>query len=345
MHYQTFTPLFGTLILSSNGNVSETARCSITTVLERIKKVDDKDTLARGHPVRPSLPPENLWKHPVQDYAMDDPEPQEEELHVGVFGPEERTRVKHEIFAAIIVALGRLDSLWQNNGNCDQDGLVTAGSKVDERRTLLQAQNGDTVRVISPDDPIHENGDTTSTVLDASSANVITKEDVVNPYFPIVPTAFSTPSSTPSASSTSSSSGSSPRVLVTGVSSSPSFNRTGTETGTPSPHHSCSMHTSPDEDPRQATYDTNLSAPTLQSPSSQYALPAFLRPRRLSQPKGPLAYQLNLGNMIHEEEEDIFYDEQVTNGRWSTMRLIAAVASNGESLRLHTSTVLKSSDG
>jgi serine/threonine-protein phosphatase 4 regulatory subunit 1 len=34
--------------------------------------------------------------------------------------------------------------------------------------------------------------------------------------------------------------------------------------------------------------------------------------------------------MIHEEEENIFYDEQVTNGRWSTMRLVAAVASNGE---------------
>jgi len=40
---------------------------------------------------------------------------------------------------------------------------------------------------------------------------------------------------------------------------------------------------------------------------------------------------MNLGNIIHEEQEDVYYDEQATNGRWSAMRLIAAVAANGTS--------------
>ncbi|KXN85478.1 Serine/threonine-protein phosphatase 2A 65 kDa regulatory subunit A beta isoform [Leucoagaricus sp. SymC.cos] len=237
IHHQTFTPLFGTLILSSNGSVSETARLSITTVLERIKTADDKDTLARGDHVRPPLPPENLWKAPAQDYAMDDPEIQEEEPEIGLFGPVERTKIKQEILAAIVVALGRLDLRWEDEGS--EKPLANTGHNVDKRRS------------------------------------------------------FSTPSSTSSTPSTSnsahSSSGSSPTVPPAGVSSSSPVE--------PSP--------SPD---RAALKD-----PSHHQPSSH----------------GSDAYQLNLGNMMHEEDEDIYYDEQATNGRWSTMRLIAAVAANG----------------
>lgn len=339
IHYQTFTPLFGTLILSSNGNVSETARCSITTILERIKKADDKDTLARGDRVRPPLPPENLWKAPAQDYAMDDPEVEEEELEVGIFGPEERTRVKHEILAAIVVALGRLDSLCEE-GDAPDGSMARAGQSVDDRRSLLEAQSGDGVQVVSPDELSHENGVTTSTDLEASPSNVIIKEDTVNPYFPIVPSAFSTPSSTSStpstSNSTSSSSGSSPTVPATGVSSSsPLEGSSGSTTGVPSHSRSPPSQTSENtlrlQEPSGPLQDANVLESTSQRASSESScVPAFLQPRRLCRPKGPLAYQLNLGNMIHEEEEDVYYDEQATNGRWSTMRLVAAIVTSGE---------------
>ncbi|KAF9453236.1 ARM repeat-containing protein [Macrolepiota fuliginosa MF-IS2] len=348
VHYQMFTPLFGTLILSSNGNVSESARCSILTVLERIKKIDDRETLARGEQVRPPLPPENLWKAPVQDYAMDDPEIEEEEPDVGLFGPEERTQVKQEILAGIVIALGRLDSLWDED--LTEGAVATTGQSADERRLWLEeAQEGDGVQVVSPDElRLGNDGNsvTTSNDLEASPSNVIIlKEDTVNPYFPILSNSFSTPSSTSSTPSTgnsaNSSSGSSPTAPVVGVSSlstSPAGHLPSSDS-TPevlSHSNSSSSHASEGTvrtaQESSQTLRTNVGPPisaSPQPPSESYQLPAFLQRQRLRASKGPLAYQLNLGNMIHEEEEDIYYDEQATNGRWSTMRLVAAVATGG----------------
>lgn len=348
IHYQTFTPLFGSLILSSNGNVSEAARNSITLVLERIKIADDKDALARGDHVRPPLPPENLWKAPAQDYAMDDPEIEEEEPQVGLFGPTERTKVKHEILAAIVVALGRLDSFWQDGDPVETP--ATGGQNVDERRFWLEAQTGDGVQVVSPDGLSNdENGVTTSTDLEASSSNVIIKDDTVNPYFPIVPSSFSTPSSTSSTPSTgnsaNSSSGSSPTVPPAGVSaSSPADSSLSSDSAAvedPAQHRSSSSHNSgttirlqvpslPMRSDITRAGNANSPPSTSQQISPQFdQTPTFLQDRRSCRPKGPLAYQLNLGNMVHEEDEDIYYDEQATNGRWSSMRLIASIAANG----------------
>lgn len=302
--------------------------------------------MARGGEIRPPLPPENLWKAPAQDYAMDDPEIEEEEPEVGLFGPEERTRVKHEILAAIVVALGRLDLLWED-GLATEGVVATAGHSVDQRRSWLEAQSGDGVQVVSPDEMnSDENGVMTSNDLEASTSNVIFKEDTVNPYFPIVPSTFSAPSSTSSTpstgNSTNSSSGSSPTAPVVGVSSLDASHAGSVPTSNGpaevlSGSNSSSSHASEDTNGTaqgaSRTLQVDASPPTLASPQvlpESYQLPAFLQPRRLRRSNGPLAYQLNLGNLIHEEEEDVYYDEQATNGRWSTMRLVAAIATNGK---------------
>jgi serine/threonine-protein phosphatase 4 regulatory subunit 1 len=278
---------------------------------------------------------------------MDDPEIEEEEPSVGLFGPEARMRIKHEVLAALVVALGRLDLPAADGG--PEETPATGGQNTDERRLWLEAQTGDGVQVVSPDGLNNlENGVTTSTDLEASSSNVIIKEDTVNPYFPIVPSSFSTPSSTSSTPSTSnsahSSSGASPTVPPAGVSASSPLQPSHYGVSQNTPHFPPSP--SPDSDaticlqvPSSPVRDdstsvsSSSSSTTSEQVNSQFdQIPTFLLPRRLSRPKGPLAYQLNLGNMIHEEGEDIYYDEQATNGRWSTMRLVASVAANGKPL-------------
>lgn len=335
IHYQTFTPLFGSLILNSNGNVSETARCSITTVLERIKAANDKDALARGDCVRAPLPAENLWKAPAQDYAMDDPEVEEEEPEVGLFGPEERTLVKHEILAALVIALGRLDTLWEEGLQSD-DVTMTPGQNIDERRSWLEAQNGDGVQVVSPGGLGNEEvGVTPSVDLEASTSNVIIKEDTVNPYFPIVPSSYSAPSSTSSSPSTGNSSnssfGSSPQTSGINASSrgaSPAELLPAPDLPEVLSHSdSSSSHTS-----RGAQRITEATVSSMEQAASAEIpqVPEFLHPRKLCRPKSLLAYQIGQGNATQEDQEGGYYDEQVINGRWSTIRLIAAVAANGE---------------
>ncbi len=296
---------------------------------------NDKDALTRGDHVRPPLPPENLWQVPAQDYAMDDPEIEEEEPEIGFFGPEERALVKHEILAALVIALGRLDTLWEE-GLQSEELIAASGQNVDERRSWLEAQSGDGVQVVSPGESCNdEDGVTPSADLEASTSNVIIKEDSVNPYFPIVPTSFSVPSSTSSSPSTGNSSnssfGSSPKVPAIHASSRDS------SPAEPLPVSDLpvvlSQSDSSSSDNSRGTL-RNTEAPS--SPMDQTAsaetpqVPEFLHPRKLCRPKSLLAYQMNLGNIIHEEQEDVYYDEQVTNGRWSAMRLIAAVAANGE---------------
>lgn len=337
IHYQTFTPLFGSLLLNSNVLVSEVARNSVLLILERIKKADDKDSLSRGDHVRTPLPPENLWQAPASDFALDDPEIEEEEPELGLFGPEERTYIKHEILAAIVIALGRLDHLSLDGG--PDMTPATGEHSVEERRLWLQAQSGDGVQVVSSDGSRNvENGVTPLTDLEASSSNVMTKEATVNPYFPMVSSSYSTPSSTSSTSSSSnsatSSSGSSPTVPPADVS--PSSLSTGP--GNSVLHQSSSPRGSDDTvcpqvpiqaDSQQRASTTSSVTTCPQAFSSQYdQIPPYLQFENVRPRESPLTYSLNLGRMMREG--NVLYDEQITNGRWSTMRLVAAVVSNGK---------------
>ena len=291
--------------------------------------------MARGEHVRDTLPPDNLWQAPTSDYAMDDPEIEEEEPELGLFGPDERASIKHEILAAIVIALGRLDHLSQDGAL--EDTPAMGGRHVEERRLWLQSQSGDGVQVVSPDGSKNvENGVTTLTDLEASSSNIIIKEATINSYFPIVPSLYSTPSSTSSTSSSSnSSSGSSPSAPPAGVSPSPPLAAPGNSTlhqsSTCASDDTLCLQVPSSIDHQQRAPIFDSSTMSLQAPPFEYdQIPSFLQREKSRPRESPLTYSLNPGNMMHDE--DNFYDEQVTSGRWSTMRLIAAVASNGKSL-------------
>jgi len=291
--------------------------------------------LARGDHVRGTLPPDNLWQAPTSDYAIDDPEIEEEEPELGYFGPDERACIKHEILAAIVIALGRLDHLSQDGGPEDMPAI--GGPRVEERRLWLQSQSGDGVQVVLPDGSKNvENGVTTLTDLEASSSNITIKEATINSYFPIVPSLYSTPSSTSSTSSSSnSSSGSSPTAPPVAVS--PSSPLAAPEN---SILHQSSPCASDDTvclqvpstiDHQQCTPTSDSSTMSPQASPLEYdQIPSFLQREKSRPRESPLTYSLSPGPTEHGENS--FYDEQVTSGRWSTMRLIAAVASNGKLL-------------
>jgi len=263
---------------------------------------------------------------------MDDPEIEEEEPELGLFGPRERAYIKHEILAAIVIALGRLDRFTQDGGS--EDIPAVAGCHVEERRLWLQSQSGDGVQVVSSDGSKNaENGVTTLTDLEASSSNIINKDDTINSYFPIVPSLYSTPSSTSSTSSSSnSSSGSSPTAPPVGVSPSSSL---------AAPENSFLHQSSPcasDDticlqvpspiDHQQCAPTSNALTTSLQtSPLEDDQIPLFLQREKTRPRESPLTYSLNPGYMMCDENNS--YNEQATSGRWSTMRLIAAVATNG----------------
>lgn len=291
--------------------------------------------MARGEHVRGTLPPDNLWQAPTSDYAMDDPEIEEEEPELGLFGPDERAYIKHEILAAIVIALGRLDHMSQDGALADMPAM--GGRHVEERRLWLQSQSGDGVQVVSPDGSKNvENGVTTLTDLEASSSNIIIKEATVNSYFPIVPSLYSTPSSTSSTSSSSnSSSGSSPTAPPVGVS--PSLPLAAPENSILHQSSTCAsddticLQVPSPIDHQQRAPTSDSSTTSLQvSPLEYDQVPLFLQREKSRPRESPLTYSLHSERMMLDEND--FYEEQVTSGRWSTMRLIAAVASNGKPL-------------
>lgn len=82
---QAFTPILGTLLLSSNGSVSGPARCTVVDLLGRIRKADDAHE------------PGSANTEPL-DHGY------------GLFGRAQRQMLEEELIHQLVIGIGRLDA-------------------------------------------------------------------------------------------------------------------------------------------------------------------------------------------------------------------------------------------
>ena len=102
---QAFTPILGTLLLSSNPLVGGAARFAVVDLLSRINKVDKKEIGPFYHhcPDTPH-PWETNHSHHENDDDFDD-----DFLDIGLFGTQERAMFMEEVLQQVVIGMGRLD--------------------------------------------------------------------------------------------------------------------------------------------------------------------------------------------------------------------------------------------
>ncbi|KIY50963.1 ARM repeat-containing protein [Fistulina hepatica ATCC 64428] len=103
---QTFTPILGTLLLSSNGTVRGAARYAVVHIICEIQKISAREADPLGNSDDDNLP------------------------YVGTFGPEERTLFEQELFQQIIIGMSKLDA--QELEDDDDDDFHSLASFEDE---------------------------------------------------------------------------------------------------------------------------------------------------------------------------------------------------------------------
>ncbi|TRM61890.1 hypothetical protein BD626DRAFT_433986 [Schizophyllum amplum] len=129
---QAFTPILGTLLLSSNGQVGLSTRYAIVTILSRIQRLNESESrkpdfvpssrpsssrgiLAKDTHLTPRSSLAAKAIHPSIHPQPDDDETEEEDLPpTGLFGHEEREMFEHELLQQVVIGMGRLDQQWQN---------------------------------------------------------------------------------------------------------------------------------------------------------------------------------------------------------------------------------------
>jgi serine/threonine-protein phosphatase 4 regulatory subunit 1 len=150
---QAFTPILGTLLLSSNPLVGGSARYAVVHLLSRMKRADDVNT---GDPTTPLyLSAENFQ----EDVEM--------EWLTGLFGRNERDMFRTEILQQVVIGMGRLD--MDIDDQCDLDDLSRE----------YQQQTSD------------EAGTVNGASREQSEMGKIKENDFVNPYFPLLVSPFS----------------------------------------------------------------------------------------------------------------------------------------------------------
>ncbi|PFH50675.1 hypothetical protein AMATHDRAFT_75468 [Amanita thiersii Skay4041] len=173
---QAFTPILGTLLLSSNPHVCGAARYAVVDLLTRMRRADDKDARVSSEDY-----------HLASDTFDDD----DTELTTGLFGPRERALFQDEILQQVVIGMGRLD-IDADYGSGYSDSLTQWNGDLSAATDTSISTNHNHVIQMTEFAP---------------------PKDVINPYFPLVllPSPDSSPassSSTPDSSNSHSSTGS-----------------------------------------------------------------------------------------------------------------------------------------
>ncbi|KAL1707813.1 armadillo-type protein [Schizophyllum commune] len=165
---QAFTPILGTLLLSSNGQVGLSTRYAIVTILNRIQRLNESES-RKADFVPPASRPSSsrgiLAKDPHEESDDDEDLPP-----TGLFGYEEREMFEQELLQQVVIGMGRLDQQWSNTeeGYVDIDPLAMQ----EDRSPNVGMQLGDQYppeyparspldepRVRSPAEPLPEDDD------------------------------------------------------------------------------------------------------------------------------------------------------------------------------------------
>ncbi|KAH9484240.1 Serine/threonine-protein phosphatase 4 regulatory subunit 1 [Psilocybe cubensis] len=108
---QAFTPILGTLLLSSNPMVGGAARFAVVDLLSRMKKADDRQFGAfqrrHHHPSSDIIHPWEITRTRREDEDEDDDD--EAPLATGLFGHRERAMFTQEILQQVVIGMGKLD--------------------------------------------------------------------------------------------------------------------------------------------------------------------------------------------------------------------------------------------
>jgi hypothetical protein len=117
---QAFTPILGTLLLSSNALVGGPTRYAVVETLKRMRRADEHDhcLLASSSTASSPSPSQRRASSSASSSVSDD-------LFYGLFGMEERRMLEDEIIHSVVIGLGRLDDNDEdeaghnnnNNGN------------------------------------------------------------------------------------------------------------------------------------------------------------------------------------------------------------------------------------
>ncbi|KAF9483896.1 ARM repeat-containing protein, partial [Pholiota conissans] len=136
---QAFTPILGTLLLSSNPLVGGAARFAVVDLLSRMKKADDRELGAIHRQLPQHSPGEILHPWEIDRANLDDEDDDEPPLVVGLFGSNERSMFTEEILQQVVIGMGRLDV------DCDYDTEVEqtahAVRQEEPNRSLVEGDN------------------------------------------------------------------------------------------------------------------------------------------------------------------------------------------------------------
>lgn len=112
---QAFTPILGTLLLSSNPLVGGATRFAIVDLLSRINKADKMEIGSFYHhsPDTPHIV--HPWEMNPSDHDIDDDSEDEDPLVIGLFGAQERAMFMQEILHQVVIGMGRLDVDLEEN--------------------------------------------------------------------------------------------------------------------------------------------------------------------------------------------------------------------------------------
>lgn len=293
---QAFTPILGTLLLSSNPLVGGAARYAVVYLLSRMKRADD---LNAGDPTTP------LYLSP-EFFQEED----ETEWVTGLFGPDERDLFRTEILQQVVIGIGRLDMDVDHQSDLDHP------SREHQQETSNEA--------------VFPSGEDVGQMFrERSEVGRVGGNGLVNPYFPLLASPLSvvspTNSAVPQASTSSSPSSSSsldqsqPNIVELASQDHPVEDFTVQDDWIPSA-------------PRPS--HRTLPLPRDSTPWSSPDLPDSAHPASTSNSttespgEPPILHEGYQNSYLYNSEESES-DGQAAVGRLSSMSLMAAVAASG----------------
>lgn len=329
---QAFTPILGTLLLSPNALVGGAARYAVVDLLSRMKKADN---LEAGHHTAELASPDvrigqledaTRFRGDEEDVDMD------VELATGLFGPAERAMFRQEIVQQVVIGMGRLDA----DIGMDFEGVFS--QDYEERSKDTEGS----MEVLSA----REQGSGEEGATSPQQEGPEPKLRVVNPYFPVLASAFfeaspaNSDASTPSSTSDSSApTASSPAVsLNTTAAASPASAHREHDGFVPPSNFTPGLDARPSDNPPQEPMPDDWVPP---APRPGHAI---LPPRATSPPGGssgppPSSGYPSYVDELRSYEDEYKYDEyppydegegeQAAVGRLSSMSLMAAVTASG----------------
>lgn len=195
---QAFTPILGTLLLSSNPLVGGAARFAVVRLLSRMKKADDKDPVKSDTHSNGSPP--SVMQQPGMriDFPDDDDDDEDEDGATGLFRRAEREMFQHEILQQVVIGMGKLDvDIVEGEYS---EGIYYGDSEYPSWRNNERNRN-DTQNAISASQtaPVGSNQEQANTIDISRGGN-----PAINPYFPLLPSTSFTSSAVSTASTDSS---------------------------------------------------------------------------------------------------------------------------------------------